>query len=183
MADSTKTDTPANNGEGSSKAVRAGGWTEGERLQLLLRIIASILPDGKGVEWKKIEMEGRTLKAMQGQWTAIQAQIRDLNINSDSPATPAKPRAPRKKTPKKAAKSDGDEDANDDEGAEEADTPKKPVTPRKRGAAATATDGSAKKRRGGKKAAAKAEEDDEQEKEEKTDEKVKPEENADEKEQ
>lgn len=66
----------------------------------MLRVLATLLTDGKGVEWRKIEMEGRTLKAMQGQWTSILSQIRDLNISGDGASTtPAKPRAGKSKSP------------------------------------------------------------------------------------
>ncbi|KAF4823709.1 hypothetical protein CGCSCA5_v001381 [Colletotrichum siamense] len=160
MADSKNANTAtADGGEGSG--ARAGAWTEAERSQLLLRVLASVLPEGKGVDWKNVNMPGRTQKALQHQWTTVLAQIRDLNIGGDGTVTtPAKPRAARKKTPKKAA---GAADGEGGDEANEGDEDGTPVkTPKKRGAA-SAGEGSAKKRRAPKKSTPKVEDEAEEE--------------------
>lgn len=51
-----------------------------------------MLPDGKGVDWKNVNMEGRTLKALQGQWTAIIAQMREINTGENGEAAALKPK-------------------------------------------------------------------------------------------
>lgn len=79
-----------------SVSVFMSGSNTDSRLQsqLLLRVLASVLPEGKGVDWKNVNMPGRTQKALQHQWTTVLAQIRDLNIGGDGTVTtPAKPRA------------------------------------------------------------------------------------------
>ncbi|KAL0944361.1 uncharacterized protein CTRU02_202248 [Colletotrichum truncatum] len=176
MADSQgNTPSATNAGEGPS-SLRAGAWTDTERNHLMMRILASLLPDGKGVEWKNINMPGRTVKAMQNQWTTILAQMRELNMGGDE-SSPSKPRAcesilsssQKKNMPKKAvaaAESKNADDISDD-------TPKKPNTPKKRGAS-TIAEGSVKKRRTpAKKTPVKVEAD-------KTDDEVKPKEKTDE---
>lgn len=67
---------------------RGSNWSEAEKVsfdfhshfeqkltaiqyQLLLRIVYSQLPEGKGVDWTKIKMPGRTSRAMKGQWGKI----------------------------------------------------------------------------------------------------------------
>lgn len=54
----------------------------------MLRVLSTLLPDGKGVEWKNISMPGRTLKAIQGQWTAIVKEMRDLNTDGEGNPPP-----------------------------------------------------------------------------------------------
>ncbi|KAK1597326.1 uncharacterized protein LY79DRAFT_576632 [Colletotrichum navitas] len=165
MADSTST----NAAEGAPAGGRPGGWTDTERFQLVLRVLATILTEGRGVDWKGVNMPNRTLKAMQGQWTSILAQMRDLNTEDggDAPASKAKTREPslpsplhrpslltnsfeaRKKSAakKKAAAAKNSENANEDSGDDQDDgKTKKTVAPKKR-AAATDADGTPKKRR------------------------------------
>ncbi|KAK2032406.1 hypothetical protein LX32DRAFT_650022 [Colletotrichum zoysiae] len=155
MADSTS----ANAAEGAPAGGRPGGWTDAERFQLVLRVLATVLPDGRGVDWKNIQMSGRTLKALQGQWTSITAQMRDLNTEDGGDAPVPKAKTPRKKaTAKKAAAAKSSENANEDSGEDQDDgETKKKVSPKKR-AAATNADGTPKKRRApAKKAAPKTE--------------------------
>ncbi|KAK1729554.1 hypothetical protein CaCOL14_007713 [Colletotrichum acutatum] len=139
-------DTKSINGsEAAPAAGRVGAWTDAERFQLVLRVLATVLPDGKGVDWKNVNMEGRTLKALQGQWTAIIAQMREINTGENGEAAAPKQKTPRKTATKKkaaAAAEDGEEANGDQEGSEET----KAVTPKKR-AAATNADGTPKKRR------------------------------------
>ncbi|EFQ27734.1 uncharacterized protein GLRG_02878 [Colletotrichum graminicola M1.001] len=143
MADSTSAN-------GAPAGGRPGGWTDTERFQLVLRVLATLLTEGKSVEWKSVNMPNRTLKAMQGQWTSILAQMRDLNTDGgDAPApkakTPLKKPAAAKK--KKAAAAKNSENANEDSGDHHDDgETKKAATPKKR-AAATDADGTPKKRR------------------------------------
>ncbi|KAK1506821.1 hypothetical protein CTAM01_03153 [Colletotrichum tamarilloi] len=150
---SNMADTKSINGsEAAPAAGRVGAWTDAERFQLVLRVLATVLPDGKGVDWKNVNMEGRTLKALQGQWTAIIAQMREINTGENGEAAAPKQKTPRKTAVKKkavAAPEDSEEANGDQERSEET----KPVTPKKR-AAATNADGTPKKRRTpGKKAA------------------------------
>ncbi|KAF6814185.1 hypothetical protein CSOJ01_04239 [Colletotrichum sojae] len=177
--------TTTGSGEGASTP-RVGAWTDTERVQFLLRVLKSAYSDGKGPDWKTINMPGRTTKALQHQWASVTAQMRDLDIGGHG-TPPAKPRAtPKKRAPKKTATKSGEgeegEEANDGEGDDA--TPKKPTTPRKRGHAITSGEGSAKKRRTpAKKSAAKVEAEDEVDDEVKSEGKVeaKVEDNGDEK--
>ncbi|OLN88301.1 hypothetical protein CCHL11_00424 [Colletotrichum chlorophyti] len=151
MADTVSADAT----EGASSAGRVGAWTDTERrlwisivkFQLTLRILATLLPEGKGIEWKNINMPNRTLKAVQGQWTAMVAQMRDLNDGGEGSSFTPKSRGSRKKsTPKKAAAvvedaASEDNNAQDDEAKE-----KKPITPKKR-TATKSVDGSVTKRK------------------------------------
>ncbi|KAK1699856.1 hypothetical protein BDP55DRAFT_723491 [Colletotrichum godetiae] len=137
--------TTANGSEAAPAGARVGAWTDAARFQLVLRVLATVLPEGKGVEWKNVSMEGRTTKALQGQWTAIVAQMRELNTGENGEAPAPKPKTPRKTAAKKKAvtTAEDDEEANgDQEGSEET----KAVTPKKR-AASTTADGTPKKRR------------------------------------
>ncbi|WDK11576.1 hypothetical protein CGRA01v4_02855 [Colletotrichum graminicola] len=163
MADSTSAN-------GAPAGGRPGGWTDTERFQLVLRVLATLLTEGKSVEWKSVNMPNRTLKAMQGQWTSILAQMRDLNTDGgDAPAPKAKTRKlllpstlhppslltntskalkkPAAAKKKKAAAAKNSENANEDSGDHHDDgETKKAATPKKR-AAATDADGTPKKRR------------------------------------
>lgn len=128
--------------------------------QFLLRVLASVLPEGKGVDWKKVNMPNRTPKSLQHQWTTVVAQMRDLNVGGDG-ALPAKPRTrgspcpspaevdiltnisvarkkavSKKAVAKAAAEGDDGEDDGEDDGKDGEEEKKKPVTPKKRGAAA-----------------------------------------------
>ncbi|KAK1641017.1 hypothetical protein BDP81DRAFT_504309 [Colletotrichum phormii] len=137
--------TTANGSEAAPAGARVGAWTDAARFQLVLRVLATVLPEGKGVEWKNVSMEGRTTKALQGQWTAIVAQMRELNTGENGEAPAPKPKTPRKTAAKKkaVAAAEDDEEANgDQEGSEET----KAVAPKKR-AASTTADGTPKKRR------------------------------------
>ncbi|KZL88355.1 hypothetical protein CI238_11709 [Colletotrichum incanum] len=161
MADAkSSASTSPNAAEGAPAGGRVGAWTDTERFQLVLRVLATQLPEGKGVDWKSIAMPNRTLKAMQGQWTSIVAQMRDLNTDGGSEAPAPKTKTPRKKAApkKKATTAENSENANEDTGDDQDDgLTKKTVTPKKR-AAATNADGTPKKRRSPtKKTAPKAE--------------------------
>ncbi|KAK1988547.1 hypothetical protein LZ30DRAFT_683806 [Colletotrichum cereale] len=133
MADSTS----ANDAEGAPAGGRPGGWTDAERSK-------------KKVEWKNVSsMPNRTLKAVQGQWTSIIAQMRDLSSEDGDDAPAPKAKTPRKKpaSKKKAAAAKNSENANEDSGDDQdGGETKKAATPKKR-AAATNVDGTPKKRR------------------------------------
>lgn len=169
MSDATATGS----GEGASTG-RVGAWTDAERVsrclctqarfasstnitqvQFLLRVLKSAYSDGKGPDWKTINMPGRTTKALQHQWASVTAQMRDLDAGGDG-AAPAKPRsstihfnythslltylaAPKKRAGKKTAakNEDGEEGDEPNDGDGDDGTPKKPATPRKRGPAIT----------------------------------------------
>ncbi|GKT48644.1 uncharacterized protein ColSpa_08825 [Colletotrichum spaethianum] len=152
--------TSLNATEGAPAGGRVGAWTDTERFQLVLRVLATHLPDGKGVDWKSINMPNRTLKAMQGQWTSITAMMREINAGDGGDASTPKAKTPRKKAApkKKAAATETSENDNEDIGDDQNDGEnKKTVTPKKR-AAATDADGTPKKRRSpAKKSALKAE--------------------------
>ncbi|KAF5965896.1 hypothetical protein FCOIX_12732 [Fusarium coicis] len=114
----------------SDAAVKPNAWTDEAKNELLLRIIAQLKPEGKSINWSEINMEGRTVKSLQNQWTFFNKKIEAFKAQStdgSSPSTPAKKVTPRKRLPK--AKKGG----SDEEDAYE--TPK--VTPRKRRAPKT----------------------------------------------
>ncbi|KAL2754278.1 hypothetical protein ACRALDRAFT_1070114 [Sodiomyces alcalophilus JCM 7366] len=146
----------------SADSAKPSAWTPAEKNQLILRILNQALHDGS-VDWKHITMPGRTTKAMQGQWSRIQAEMKALALdNGDengekavapSPAKPKKTATPRKRAPKKAPAADGEagENAGGTEGPDgEVSTPTKPSRGRKR--QSNAVKGSAKKKRTPKKA-------------------------------
>ncbi|WQF80257.1 hypothetical protein CDEST_05271 [Colletotrichum destructivum] len=157
----------ANASEKAPAGGRVGAWTDAERL--LLRVLAVLLPDGKGVDWKNINMPNRTLKAIQAQWTSIIVQMRELGMEGEgnTAAPKAKTRkllvhsrsfgipvlmnvfeARKKAAPKQKTAAAGDgQNANEDTGDDQDDEEtKKKATPKKR-AAATNADGTPKKRR------------------------------------
>ncbi|TIC99033.1 hypothetical protein CH35J_005473 [Colletotrichum higginsianum] len=139
----------ANASEKAPAGGRVGAWTDAERYQLLLRVLAVLLPDGKGVDWKNINMPNRTLKAIQGQWTSIVVQMRELGMEGEGNTAAPKAKTPRKKAaPKQKATAAGDgQNANEDTGDDQDDEEtKKKATPKKR-AAATSADSTPKKRR------------------------------------
>ncbi|GJC79191.1 hypothetical protein ColLi_02029 [Colletotrichum liriopes] len=150
----------SNAAEGAPAGGRVGAWTDTERFQLVLRVLATQLSDGKGVDWKSINMPNRTLKAMQGQWTSILAQMRELNTIDGGDAPAPKAKTPRKKaTPKKkTAAAENSENDNEDTGDDrDNEVTKKTGTPKKRAAATNADDTPKKRRSPTKKTAPKVE--------------------------
>ncbi|KAK2063494.1 hypothetical protein LY76DRAFT_632593 [Colletotrichum caudatum] len=148
---------PPNVAEGAPAGGRPGGWTDSERFQLVLRVLATVLTDGRGVEWKHVQMPGRTLKALQGQWTSIIAQMRDLNTEDGGDVPVPKAKTPRKKPVAKKAAAKSNENVEDSGEDQDDGETKKKVSPKKRTAANDA-DGTPKKRRApAKKAAPKTE--------------------------
>ncbi|KAH7238269.1 hypothetical protein BKA59DRAFT_240574 [Fusarium tricinctum] len=116
-----------------STSGKTNAWTEEAKNELLLRIIAQLKPEGKGINWSEIHMEGRTVKSLQNQWTAFNKKMEAYKHGSadgSAPATPIKRTPARKRTPK-AKKADSEDD-------HEYGSPKK-VTPRKRRATKTET--------------------------------------------
>ncbi|KAH7189465.1 uncharacterized protein B0J16DRAFT_115710 [Fusarium flagelliforme] len=106
---------------------KANAWTDEAKCELLLRIIAQLKSDGKGINWNEIQMEGRTMKSLQNQWTAFNKRIESIKqTNADSPPppkkTPGRKRAPKVKAPK-TPKHVGSDEEDEDYGI---------VTPRKR---------------------------------------------------
>ncbi|KAL6807704.1 hypothetical protein GGI42DRAFT_351148 [Trichoderma sp. SZMC 28013] len=98
----------------------SSAWTEEAKFQFLLRIVAQLKGDGRGIKWEKINIPGRTVKSLQNMWTKINKQINDFeareNGGEDFVVVPAKPRKrgpPRKKDLAKTA-GQGDEDVDDD---------------------------------------------------------------------
>jgi hypothetical protein len=58
-------------------------------------------PEGKGINWSEIHMEGRTVKSLQNQWTAFNKKMEAYKHGSadgSAPATPIK-RTPGKSSP------------------------------------------------------------------------------------
>ncbi|KAK4068543.1 uncharacterized protein Triagg1_7191 [Trichoderma aggressivum f. europaeum] len=98
----------------------SSAWTEEAKFQFLLRIVAQLKGDGRGIKWEKINIPGRTVKSLQNMWTKINKQINDFeareNSGEDFVVVPAKPRKrgpPRKKDSAKTA-GPGHDDLNDD---------------------------------------------------------------------
>ncbi|KAL7963342.1 hypothetical protein V8C34DRAFT_89345 [Trichoderma compactum] len=98
----------------------SSAWTEEAKFQFLLRIVAQLKGDGRGIKWEKITIPGRTAKSLKNMWTKINKQINDLeareNSGEDFVVVPAKPRKrgpPRRKDLAKTA-GQGDQDVDDD---------------------------------------------------------------------
>ncbi|PTB60766.1 hypothetical protein M431DRAFT_12616 [Trichoderma harzianum CBS 226.95] len=96
----------------------SSAWTEDAKF--LLRIVAQLKGDGRGIKWEKINIPGRTVKSLQNMWTKINKQINDFEARENSgegslviPAKPRKRGPPRKKALAGAA-GPGDEDLDDD---------------------------------------------------------------------
>ncbi|KAM0442876.1 hypothetical protein ACHAQK_003934 [Fusarium lateritium] len=109
-----------------SASGKPNAWTEEAKNELLLRIIAQLKPEGKGINWSEIHMENRTVKSLQNQWTAFNKKMeayKQGSADGSAPATPVKKTPARKRIPK-AKKADSEDE-------DEYDSPKK-VTPRKR---------------------------------------------------
>ncbi|OPB38403.1 hypothetical protein A0O28_0015080 [Trichoderma guizhouense] len=88
----------------------SSAWTEDAKFQFLLRIVAQLKGDGRGIKWEKIVIPGRTPKSLKNMWTKINKQINDFEARENSgegslvvPATPRKRGPPRKKDLAKAA--------------------------------------------------------------------------------
>ncbi|KKP05033.1 hypothetical protein THAR02_02820 [Trichoderma harzianum] len=97
----------------------SSAWTEDAKFQFLLRIVAQLKGDGRGIKWEKIVIPGRTPKSLKNMWTKINKQINDFEARENSgegflvvPATPRKRGPPRKKDLAKAA-GQGDEGLDD----------------------------------------------------------------------
>ncbi|KAF4500891.1 hypothetical protein FAGAP_2906 [Fusarium agapanthi] len=115
----------------SDAAVKPNAWTDEAKNELLLRIIAQLKPEGKSINWSEINMEGRTVKSLQNQWTFFNKKIEAFKAQSNDgslPSTPAKKATSGRKRGPKPKKSGSDEE-------EAYETPK--VTPRKRRAPKT----------------------------------------------
>ncbi|CZS83658.1 unnamed protein product [Fusarium graminearum] len=111
-----------------SSTPKTNAWTEEAKNELLLRIIAQLKPEGKSINWNEISMEGRTMKSLQNQWTAVNKKIDAIKQQTaDAPPPPAKKTPVRKRATKpKTSKTVGSDEDDGDYGS-----PKK-VTPRKR---------------------------------------------------
>ncbi|KAM0563239.1 hypothetical protein ACHAPJ_000957 [Fusarium lateritium] len=111
---------------------KPNAWTDEVKIELLLRIISQMKPDGKGINWSEINMPGRTVKSLQNQWTILNKKMeayKQQSTDGSAPTTPAKKTPGRKRGPKpKKVESEDDEDTG--LGAKKA-------TPRKRRAPST----------------------------------------------
>ncbi|RGP73492.1 hypothetical protein FSPOR_2074 [Fusarium sporotrichioides] len=111
---------------------KTNAWTDEAKNELLLRIIAQLKPEGKSINWNEINMEGRTMKSLQNQWTAFNKKIDALkqqSADSPSPAakkTPGRKRGPKPKTPKTV----GSDDDDGDYGSPKKSTPRKRRAPK-----------------------------------------------------
>ncbi|KAF5691108.1 hypothetical protein FCIRC_516 [Fusarium circinatum] len=98
----------------SDAAVKPNAWTDEAKNELLLRIIAQLKPEGKSINWSEINMEGRTVKSLQNQWTFFNKKIEAFKAQSNdgsAPSPPAKKATPgRKRGPKAKKGADSDED-------------------------------------------------------------------------
>ncbi|TVY72660.1 hypothetical protein Focb16_v012632 [Fusarium oxysporum f. sp. cubense] len=115
----------------SDAAVKPNAWTDEAKNELLLRIIAQLKPEGKSINWSEINMEGRTVKSLQNQWTFFNKKLEAFKTQSNdgsTPSTPAKKATSARKRDPKAKKVAPDDD-------EVYESPK--VTPRKRRAPKT----------------------------------------------
>ncbi|KAF4950962.1 hypothetical protein FGADI_7834 [Fusarium gaditjirri] len=115
----------------SDAAAKPNAWTDEAKNELLLRIIAQLKPEGKSINWSDINMEGRTVKSLQNQWTFFNKKIEAFKTQSNdgsTPSTPVKKATPGRKRGSKAKKIGSDDD-------DVVETPK--VTPRKRRAPKT----------------------------------------------
>ncbi|RKK99505.1 hypothetical protein BFJ71_g6100 [Fusarium oxysporum] len=115
----------------SDAAVKPNAWTDEAKNELLLRIIAQLKPEGKSINWSEINMEGRTVKSLQNQWTFFNKKLEAFKTQSNdgsTPSTPAKKATSARKRGPKAKKVALDDD-------EVYESPK--VTPRKRRAPKT----------------------------------------------
>ncbi|KAL6836391.1 hypothetical protein J3E69DRAFT_27474 [Trichoderma sp. SZMC 28015] len=97
----------------------SSAWTEDAKFQFLLRIVAQLKGDGRGIKWEKINIPGRTVKSLQNMWTKINKQINDFEARENSgegslviPTRPRKRGPPRKKDLAKAG-GPGDECLDD----------------------------------------------------------------------
>ncbi|KAF9773011.1 hypothetical protein IL306_009239 [Fusarium sp. DS 682] len=117
----------------SDAAPKPNAWTDEAKNELLLRIIAQLKPEGKSINWSEINMDGRTVKSLQNQWTFFNKKIeafKQQTADGSGPSTPVKKATPgRKRGPKPKKVASGDE--------EDFESPK--VTPRKRRAPKTET--------------------------------------------
>ncbi|KAL7950296.1 hypothetical protein V8C42DRAFT_195014 [Trichoderma barbatum] len=97
-------------------------WTEEAKFQFLLRIVAQLKGDGRGIKWEKIHIPGRTVKSLQNMWSKINKQINEFEARENSgegsavivPAKPRKRGPPRKKGLAKGA-DHGDDGLNDED--------------------------------------------------------------------
>ncbi|ENH63377.1 hypothetical protein FOC1_g10009272 [Fusarium oxysporum f. sp. cubense race 1] len=115
----------------SDAAVKPNAWTDEAKNELLLRIIAQLKPEGKSINWSEINMEGRTVKSLQNQWTFFNKKLEAFKTQSNdgsTPSTPTKKATSARKRGPKAKKVAPDDD-------EVYESPK--VTPRKRRAPKT----------------------------------------------
>ncbi|KAH7248749.1 uncharacterized protein BKA55DRAFT_690866 [Fusarium redolens] len=97
----------------SDAAVKPNAWTDEAKNELLLRIIAQLKPEGKSINWSEINMEGRTVKSLQNQWTFFNKKIeafKNQAADGSAPATPAKKATPGRKRGPKAKKVGSDDD-------------------------------------------------------------------------
>ncbi|KAF4437401.1 hypothetical protein F53441_13035 [Fusarium austroafricanum] len=87
----------------SDATPKANAWTDEAKNELLLRIIAQLKPEGKGINWSEIHMEGRTVKSLQNQWTAFNKKMeayKQQSADGGAVTTPAKKTPGRKRGPK-----------------------------------------------------------------------------------
>ncbi|UZP40851.1 hypothetical protein NXS19_008667 [Fusarium pseudograminearum] len=115
-----------------SSTPKTNAWTEEAKNELLLRIIAQLKPEGKSINWNEISMEGRTMKSLQNQWTAVNKKIDAIKQQTaDAPSPPAKKTPGRKRGPKpKTPKIVGSDEDDGDYGSPKKVTPASAELPR-----------------------------------------------------
>ncbi|KAL7938143.1 hypothetical protein V8C35DRAFT_330170 [Trichoderma chlorosporum] len=89
-------------------------WTEEAKFQFLLRIVAQLKGDGRGIKWEKINIPGRTVKSLQNMWTKINKQINDFEAREKSGEDVVMPTKPRKRGPPRKKSLSGAVDQGDD---------------------------------------------------------------------
>lgn len=72
------------------------------QFQFLLRIVAQLKGDGRGIKWEKINIPGRTPKSLQNMWTKINKQINEFEAREkggEGSAAATSGKAARKRGP------------------------------------------------------------------------------------
>ncbi|KAK3177822.1 hypothetical protein K4F52_009426 [Lecanicillium sp. MT-2017a] len=108
--------------DSTSPSGKALPWTDEAKYQLLLRIVGQLIRNNQSIDWKEINIPGRTVKSLQHQWAQIRAAI-EKDQGAVKPATKA--------ATKKASAQSGDKKRGADELATPESTPQKPKRQRK----------------------------------------------------
>ncbi|SPN99655.1 uncharacterized protein DNG_02507 [Cephalotrichum gorgonifer] len=92
----------------------ADKWTEAENSRLLMQVIAQLKPEKGGIDWDRINIEGRTKKACQNTWfkfmTTHKQQLEAAGEGGgDVPPSPAKVPARKRKGKKEPQQTNADD--------------------------------------------------------------------------